>query len=281
MLADARFVSLNPDALDRAAMQLEPDYLLHFAQATASVVQPVQRCNVVVFGSWGGLELDFLANLMAGATIRGFESSEAAARAAVQRVSALNLGAAYEQLLALPTSLPDSRFTHAIAVHPTCKQSALKTLLAEMVRLTVPKGQVIVSLPLRGSFVEFFDLLREFAQKFDLPEVSKAANAASQAKPNPEELHGLLSSLGLTDVDVDVQMLNIPFPIGRQFLEHSLMDLVVVEDATRNLDLDPTLLEQALTYVKEAVSKYWSDGRFDLTVNVGCAWGARSPASSR
>jgi RNase adaptor protein for sRNA GlmZ degradation len=42
-----------------------------------------------------------------------------------------------------------------------------------------------------------------------------------------------------------------------------------------NLNLiDP---DKAFDYVREAIDKYWSDGMFELTVNVGCATGRRLP----
>jgi hypothetical protein len=35
--------------------------------------------------------------------------------------------------------------------------------------------------------------------------------------------------------------------------------------------------DKALGYVREAIDKYWSDGTFELTLNVGCASGRRAP----
>lgn len=275
-MIEGPFVSLDQAALARTAADLEPDYLAPFSAIAAAALRPLPRCNVVVFGSWGGIELDFLSTAVPGATIRGFENSEAGSRGAVQRVSALNLGAAYEELMALPTSLPSSRFTHAISVHPSCRQAAFQPLLLEMVRLAAPTGQIIVALPMRGSFVEVFDLIREFGQKFDLPEVHEAADVAALARPNPEQLQTMATSAGLVDVEVDVEMLGIPFPSGREFVEHPLFDLVVGPDIRRNLDLDPTLARQVIAYVRDATLRYWSDGPFDLTVNVGCIVGKRA-----
>jgi hypothetical protein len=34
--------------------------------------------------------------------------------------------------------------------------------------------------------------------------------------------------------------------------------------------------EKALSYVREAIDKYWSDGTFELTINVGCATARRA-----
>ena len=34
-------------------------------------------------------------------------------------------------------------------------------------------------------------------------------------------------------------------------------------------------LARAWEYVREAIDKYWSDGTFELTVNVGCATGRK------
>ena len=37
----------------------------------------------------------------------------------------------------------------------------------------------------------------------------------------------------------------------------------------------PALVNDALTYAQGAVQKYWSEGQFELTVNVGCASGRK------
>jgi RNase adaptor protein for sRNA GlmZ degradation len=39
--------------------------------------------------------------------------------------------------------------------------------------------------------------------------------------------------------------------------------------------VDPALLQTAFKYVEDAIQKYWSEGVFELTVNVGCASGRK------
>jgi hypothetical protein len=35
--------------------------------------------------------------------------------------------------------------------------------------------------------------------------------------------------------------------------------------------LGSTDLDKPLSYVRDAIDKYWSEGKFELTLNVGCA----------
>ena len=51
--------------------------------------------------------------------------------------------------------------------------------------------------------------------------------------------------------------------------------MLVLPDLQAALGLED--IAKPLAYVREAIDKYWSEGTFELTVNVGCASGRRVP----
>ncbi len=120
-------------------------------------------------------------------------------------------------------------------------------------------------------------MLREFSLKHDKPKFAEAIEIASQSRPTPETLADDLERLGFTDVSVDLQLLSVPFETGKDFANHPLFRLIVAPELAALLgDPAEAIVSAALDYAKTAIAKYWSEGQFDLTVNLGCAI-ARKP----
>jgi SAM-dependent methyltransferase len=150
-------------------------------------------------------------------------------------------------------------FTHTIALHPICTAEERLELLGDMRRLLCPGGQALVAMPLRGSFQEVADLLREYALA---------------TRPSIESLSEELEGVGFEDVDVEIRQTFLPFDSGRAFVEDPVTRLQILPELHTWLgDHD---LKKPLDYVRDAIDKYWSEGKLELAVNVGCA-SARVP----
>jgi len=175
----------------------------------------------------------------------------------------------------LPTQLPEAAFTHAYTIHPIADAEARAALLGELRRVLVPGGQALLALPLRGSFPEINDMVREFALRQDLTELGKAVDAAAASRPTIETVSEEFENAGLSEVDVDVQLIAVSFNDGRDFLDDPIARLMVFPEMRVLLGLESELAAACFKYVNDAISKYWSEGVFELTVNVGCASGRR------
>jgi hypothetical protein len=162
-----------------------------------------------------------------------------------------------------------------MSIHPIGNAEERSKLLGELRRLLVPGGQALVALPLRGSFPEINDMIREFALRQDMADLSKAVDTAAANRPTIETISEEFENAGLTEVDVDVHLIAVSFNNGREFLEDPTAKLMVMPDMRALLPLDAVSIERSLQYVHEAISKYWSEGVFELTINVGCASGRR------
>lgn len=173
-------------------------------------------------------------------------------------------------LSALPIPHGDRSFSHAIAVHPLTPPPDRRRLLSELYRVLGPSGQLALALPLRGSYPEVSDMLREYALKSDSTRVAEAVEIAAQSRPTPETLTEELEDAGFDDVTVSLELLSVPFDSGRDFVGHPLLSLVVEPDVTAALGLPKDSLAPALAYVQDAIGKYWSEGPFELAVNLGC-----------
>ena len=78
--------------------------------------------------------------------------------------------------------------------------------------------------------------------------------------------------VGFDHVDVDLRTRTLKFASGRQLFEDAATRLMLLPEFRVNLHMDD---DRPFTYVREAIDKYWSDGEFELTVNVGVVSGRR------
>ena len=170
--------------------------------------------------------------------------------------------------------LEAAQFSHAISLHPILGAEHRSRFYQDMRRLLLPGGQALLALPLRGSFQEVSDLLREYALKFDDTEFGKAVELALATCPSIESLSDELETAGFDDVDVEIRQTTLPFDSGRAFVEDPVSRLQIVPELRTLLARED--LKKPLEYVRDAIDKYWAEGKLELTLNVGCA-SARVP----
>lgn len=253
-----------------------PRYLSFFGGLCAEMLLASPSASIAHLGCRTGYPDPVIAEKAPRSTIIGVDGSPAAldvARAKATLIS--DVQTAYELEESLPTSLREASFSHVYSLHPICDAAGRASLLGEMHRLLVPGGQALLALPLRGSFPELNDMVREFALRQDLPELGKAVDAAAASRPTIETISEELENAGLSEIDVDVQLIAVSFNDGREFLEDPIAKLMVFPELRVLLALDPDLAGPCMRYVSDAIAKYWSEGVFELTVNVGCASGRR------
>lgn len=250
-----------------------PRYLAPFVSIATQMLVPSAPASVIVIGSRAGVETSLIAERLPDASLKGLEVSEASMHRASSRQ--VPVASSFEVLRGPPTKLPDRGFTHALAVHPMCVRATRRELLVDMRRLLVAGGQGVLALPLRGSFPEIVDMIREYALQRDLPKLAEAVEIGATNRPTPETISDELEAAGFDDVEVDVQLLGVRFESGREFVHHPVFELMVAPDTRAALDLAPAVALDALAYARAAILKYWSEGEFELTVNIAAASGRR------
>ena len=116
--------------------------------------------------------------------------------------------------------------------------------------------------------------MREYAVKFDENEFSKALEYALATRPTIESLSEELEGVGFEDVDVEIRQTYLPFDSGRAFVEDPVSRLQIMPELATWLGT--TDLTKPLECVRDAIDMYWSEGKLELSLNVGCA-SARVP----
>jgi SAM-dependent methyltransferase len=251
-----------------------PRYLSLFGEFALEMLAESEDAQVVHLNCRTGYPDRGIVMRLPGAHVVGVDASAAALELArAKAVTMPGMVSDYRQEEDVATSLPGSAFSHALTLHPPAVAGERGPLIAECTRLLAAHGQLLMAMPMRGSFQEIVDLLREYALKFDDSEAARAVEHMAVVRPTVEGLGAELEDAGLDFVDVSLRPATLRFRSGRDFFEDPIARLVILPEMRENLTLsDP---EKPFAYVREAIDKYWSQSAFELTVNIGCATGRR------
>lgn len=246
-----------------------PRYLERFGELVLSMLLPTEGARVAHIGCRTGYPDREICQRVTRATVYGIDRSSAALELAKYKATAASISAQYLQSDTLPSTLPAHAFSHVISLCPILAAEERGALFSEMARLLYTGGQVLVALPLRGSFQEIGDLFREYALKHDDGDLGRTIDEAMASRPTLETLSEELEAFGLGDVDVEVRQETLRFDNGRSLIEDPISRLLVIPELRRSLG--GRELHQPIEYLREAADRYWSEAQFELSVNVGCA----------
>jgi SAM-dependent methyltransferase len=253
-----------------------PRYLSFFGGLVAEMLIPSPQATIAHVACRTGYPDPLVAEKMPTSSLWGVDGSGPAVDMARAKATLFaDVKTSYEVHQGMPTPLAEASFTHAYSLHPIADARGRVALLNELRRVLVPGGQALLALPLRGSFPEINDMVREFALRQDLTALSQAVDAAAASRPTIETISEEFETAGLSEVDVDVHLIAVSFNDGRAFLEDPIARLMVLPEMRVLLSLEPDVAQKCFDYIHDAVAKYWSEGVFELTVNVGCASGRR------
>lgn len=252
-----------------------PRYLSLFGDLVLDLLLVGDDARIVHLGCRTGYPDLKLCERIDGVEIIGVDSSLAALELARNKAAVLgDVAVEYRLAEELPLELEEGQYTHVFATHPIIGADARIDLFAEMSRLLCEGGQALIAMPLRGSFQEIADLFREYALKQDDTDFSKALESALAVRPSIETLSEELEAVGLDDVDVEIRQTQLSFDSGRAFVEDPVSRLLILPEVRTWIERKD--LKEPLDYVRDAIDKYWSEGKLELTLNVGCASARRN-----
>ncbi|HVJ93057.1 MAG TPA: methyltransferase domain-containing protein [Labilithrix sp.] len=260
-----------------------PRYLSFFGERLVSMLAAGRDARVCHLNCRTGYPDRLLLERLPNAHVYGADVSPYAIELARAKAAALAKpggGVVFEYRVAetLPLAYPSGAFSHAFTIHPLAAPEERRLLLEELARLVAPRGQALIAMPLRGSFIEIADLLRECALKYELPELTNSVEAAIQLRPTDALIERELQAVGFEFVDVDVRTRTLKFAGGRGFFEDPISRLLLTPEFRVNLALETIQARSSVDpfeYVRTAIDKYWSNGTFEMTVSVGVASGRR------
>jgi SAM-dependent methyltransferase len=251
-----------------------PRYLSLFGDLALEMMIESEDAQVVHVRCRTGYPDRAIALKLPGAYVVGVDASPAALAIARAKAAAVPEFVCHYQLGdAFPLELPEGAFSHALTLHPPGDATERAALLAECARLLAVHGQLLVAMPMRDSFRELSDLLREYALKHDDFGAAHSIERAAFGRPTLDSLGAEMMAAGFDFIEDSVRPAVLRFRSGRDFFEDPVSRLTVFPEFRAELGADAA--DVAFAYVREAIDKYWSDGTFELSVNVGCVTGRR------
>src|SRR5262245_12402517 len=148
-----------------------------------------------------------------------------------------------------------------------------KAAVREFARVAKAKGRVIVTLPLAGTWGEFYDIYREVLVKHDKHEMLERLDRHQRTFPEPEEVERWFTSTGM-EVQLDVEEFSLLFRSSREFFFAPIIEYGPLprwkEIAGKGQEL-----QDVFGYIKQASDAYFGGRAFQLTVKAGCVKGVR------
>jgi ubiquinone/menaquinone biosynthesis C-methylase UbiE len=144
--------------------------------------------------------------------------------------------------------------------------------LADFARVTVPGGEVRCTLPLEGTFQEFFDLYREVLIKHDKHEALDRLNEYLRRYPPVEEVERWIREAGLQPGQVEVAEFSMLFKSSREFFFAPVIEYGPLPD-WKAIAGKGQEMQDVFWYIKEAIDAYFGDRAFEITVKAGCIVG--------
>ena len=149
--------------------------------------------------------------------------------------------------------------------------------IRDFARVCKPGGRVIVTLPLAGTFEEFFDIFREVLIKQDRGEAIDRLDAYLTRYPALEQAEAWLEDAGLTDVKAEMEVYRLLFKSSREFFFAPLIEYGPLVDwkiiAGKGKEMQEVFWE-----AKTAIDSYFQGGSFAVTVVAGCIRGRKAHA---
>lgn len=147
--------------------------------------------------------------------------------------------------------------------------------LADFARVTTPGGQLRVTLPLAGTFQEFFDIYREVLIKHDKHEALDRLNVHLQhAYPTVDDCYQWVRACPLDDLRVEVEEFSMLFKSSREFFFAPVIEYGPLSEWKR-IAGEGQEMQDVFWYIKEAIDAYFGGRAFEVTVKAGLIVGTK------
>jgi ubiquinone/menaquinone biosynthesis C-methylase UbiE len=151
--------------------------------------------------------------------------------------------------------------------------------VADFARVCKPGGRVVVTLPLRGSWGEFYDIYREVLTKHDHHDILRTLEDEERRYPEPEEAVRWLEQAGLTEVAIETEQFELLFRSSREFFFAPVVEFGPLP-AWKEVAGKGEVMQEIFWHIKEAIDAYFGDRAFSVTIKAGCLHGRKPLAGA-
>ena len=149
--------------------------------------------------------------------------------------------------------------------------------IRDFARVTKPGGRVTVTLPLAGTWCEFFDIFREVLTKQDRQDAIDRLDAYLTRFPPLEQAHAWFEDAGLTDVTSNFDTFTLLFKSSREFFFAPLIEYGPLTE-WKAIAGKGEPMQKVFWECKAAIDAYFGASSFAVTVQAGCVRGRKKTA---
>jgi ubiquinone/menaquinone biosynthesis C-methylase UbiE len=152
---------------------------------------------------------------------------------------------------------------------------SVQAALADFARVTAPNGEVRCTLPLEGTFAEFYDIYREVLIKHDKHDALDRLNNHAASHPSVDDCEEWLVTSGLRDTRIEVDEFSMLFKSSREFFFAPVIEYGPLP-VWKGIAGKGQEMQDVFWYIKEAIDAYFGGRAFEVTVKAGCLIGRKS-----
>lgn len=144
--------------------------------------------------------------------------------------------------------------------------------VADFARVTTPGGEVRCTLPLAGTFQEFYDIYREVLIKHDKHDSIDRLNEHLAKYATAEQCEEWMRAAQLTNVRVEVEEFSMLFKSSREFFFAPVIEYGQLS-TWKAIAGAGQEMQDVFWYIKEAIDAYFEGRAFEVTVKAGAMYG--------
>ncbi len=260
--------------------EILPAYAARFAALILRKIEPRPAARVVEIGcATGHVTRELARRYDPDSHIIALDEAPAFLAAARAKLEADTMAHAPVELVAgprLPAELPLATGSADLVISNLAIAAAADpgAAVVEAARLLDRNGRLIVSAPLRGSWAEFLDLIRDVLRESGKRERLASFERYIDGLPDGDELGAWLERAGLGGVELSVQRWEILFKSAREFFFAPLVEHGPLP-RWKQLAGRGGEMQDVFFFTKEAIDTYFKGRAFPITIVGASATGVR------
>lgn len=164
-------------------------------------------------------------------------------------------------------SFGDEVFDVVIGNLALARLDAPERALAEMNRVLVPDGRLLLTHPLSGTWEEVNDMFRELALKHDEPAIATRLDRMGGRYPSRAALEAAVRGAGFSDVSIEVEEFQLAFDSAADIFTDPTIRFVALPE-WRWLAGFEEGSERVLEQVQRALDTYFGGGPLSLRISA-------------
>ncbi len=147
--------------------------------------------------------------------------------------------------------------------------------LNEFKRVTSLGGQVAFTLPVRGTWREFFDIFRDVLTKKDKYDVLKSLEEyISQKLPETDAVVETMKKCGLKNIKVEKKSYELLFKSAREFFFAPVIEYGPLGE-WKGIISDPNEMKELFMDIKKSIDTLFNGLIFSVSIEAACFMGTR------